>query len=220
MPAAFVIGAGPGIGRAVARRFARDGFDVGLLARSPGTVEPIAGELTGVRTATAVADVADEAALRNGIERLVEVLGVPEVLVYNAGVIRADTVEDLDAATLAGTWAVNVGGAVTTAAALLSRMADAGGGSYLLTSGMPDPLPQVASLSLGKAGLRALAALLDREYGPRGVRAATVTVCGPVVPGTRYDPDDIAEQYARLHARPAGDRTTDVRFGDPADAAG
>nr|WP_238590123.1 hypothetical protein [Pseudonocardia sp. AL041005-10] len=47
-----------------------------------------------------------------------------------------------------------------------------------------------------------------------------MTVCGPVAPGTAYDPDDIAETYARLHRLPAGAWPLDTRHGDPADAAG
>ena len=52
------------------------------------------------------------------------------------------------------------------------------------------------------------------------MHVATVTVCGPVEPGTAYDPDDIAGRYAALHAQPRGSWDLDVRHGDPADAAG
>lgn len=187
MPAAvFVIGAGPGIGRAVARRFAAGGHAVGVLARSSSTIDALLDDLPA-SAAGVMADVADESALRGALDELVARLGVPEVVVYNAGVIRQDSVSDLDAATLRDTFAVNVGGAVTTAASLLPRMADAGGGSVLLTAGMPRPLPQLTSLSLGKAGLRALAELLDTEFAP-AVRCSTVTVCGPVAPGTATTP--------------------------------
>lgn len=216
MSTVFVIGAGPGIGTAVARRFAREGFDVGLLARSPGTLSRAASSVgSATRVATAAADVTDEAALHAALARLVEDLGVPDVLVYNAAVIRADGIGDLDAAGHRDAWAVNVVGAISTAAFLLPRMA----GTFLLTGGMPDPLPQLTSLSLGKAGVRALVPLLDRQFAP-DVHVATVTVCGPVAPGTAYDPDDIAEHYWRLHTQPAGEWEHEVRHGDPADAAG
>ena len=65
-------------------------------------------------------------------------------------------------------------------------------------------MPEVTSLSLGKAGVRALAALLARAYEPAGVHVATVTVAGAVAPGSAFDPDEIAEEYWRLHAQPAG----------------
>jgi len=68
---------------------------------------------------------------------------------------------------------------------------------------MPTPVPDVTSLSLGKAGVRALTELLATRFGPSGVHVATVTVAGAVAPGTAFDPDDIAELYWRLHAQPA-----------------
>jgi hypothetical protein len=66
------------------------------------------------------------------------------------------------------------------------------------------PLPGRArqaftSLSLGKAGVRALVTLLAGEYGPGGVHVATVTVGGAVAPGGPFDPDRIAAEYWRLH---------------------
>jgi hypothetical protein len=80
---------------------------------------------------------------------------------------------------------------------------------------MPEPLPEVTSLSLGKAGIRALAALLARSYGPAGVHIATITVAGAVAPGSAFDPDEIADEYWRLHAQPAGAWEREVLYGGP-----
>lgn len=80
--------------------------------------------------------------------------------------------------------------------------AERGSGSFIITGGMPEPKPQYVSLSLGKAGVRTLVALLDQEYGPSGIHVATVTVDGEVAPGTAFDPDNIAEHYWRLHTQP------------------
>jgi NAD(P)-dependent dehydrogenase (short-subunit alcohol dehydrogenase family) len=204
MPGAIVIGAGPGIGAAVARRLAREGMPVGVIARSQATVEAAAAaveERDGVALG-ATADVTDETALRAALDAIVDRFGVPEVLVYNAALIQSDAVGDLSAEQHLDAWAVNVVGAITAVAHLGPRMAAAGGGTILLTGGMPEPVRDVASLSLGKAGVRALTELLQTQYA--GVRVATITVAGTVAPGTAYDPDDIAEQYWRLHAQEAG----------------
>jgi hypothetical protein len=67
---------------------------------------------------------------------------------------------------------------------------------------MPEPKAQYLSLSLGKAGVRTLATMLDERFGPSGVHVATVTVAGPVAPGGAWDPDDVAEHYWRLHHQP------------------
>jgi NAD(P)-dependent dehydrogenase (short-subunit alcohol dehydrogenase family) len=77
---------------------------------------------------------------------------------------------------------------------------------------MPTPVPQVTSLSLGKAGVRALAELLAAQFGPAGVHVATVTVAGAVAPGTAFDPDDIADEYWRLHDQPHGAWEREVLF--------
>jgi hypothetical protein len=67
---------------------------------------------------------------------------------------------------------------------------------------MPEPDPEATSLSLGKAGVRALAQLLDKAYGPAGLHVATVTITGAVAAGTAFDPDEIAEHYWHLHTQP------------------
>jgi NAD(P)-dependent dehydrogenase (short-subunit alcohol dehydrogenase family) len=214
MPGAIVIGAGPGIGSAVARRLAREGLSVGVLARSQATVEAALGALAadGAEAYGATADAADEHALRAGLDALVARVGVPAVLVYNAALIRGDEPGELSVAEHQAAWAVNVVGAITAAAHLLPRMAEAGGGSYLITGGMPRPVPQVTSLSLGKAGVRALVRLLDAQYGPAGIHVATVTVGGTVAPGSAFDPDEIAGEYWRLHAQPAGTWEREVPY--------
>jgi NAD(P)-dependent dehydrogenase (short-subunit alcohol dehydrogenase family) len=79
---------------------------------------------------------------------------------------------------------------------------------------MPEPDPAFTSLSLGKAGVRALTTLLASEYGPAGVHVATVTVGGAVAPGGPYDPDQIAEHYWRLHTQPPSAWEHEVRVGE------
>ncbi|MFD0899585.1 SDR family NAD(P)-dependent oxidoreductase [Actinomadura sediminis] len=202
MSGVVIIGAGPGIGRAVARRFARAGQPIALVARTDATLEAVAAAVDGVPVFTARADSSDEEALRGALDRTIAEMGVPDVAVYNAAVVRADALDELPARELLATYAVNVAGAAVAAAHLMPRMAERGGGTFIITGGMPAPKPSYATLSLGKAAVRTLVALLDQRYGPSGVHAATVTVDGPVAPGTAFDPDDIAEHYWRLHERP------------------
>lgn len=204
MHGAVIIGAGPGIGRAVARRFAREGLPVALIARGERTLRETADAVTpsGVPVATRVADSADEDGLRAALDEVSAELGPPDVVVYNAALIRADAPGAIPARAHLDAWAVNVVGALTAAAHVAPAMAERGGGSFIITGGMPEPKRENVSLSLGKAGVRTLATLLDQEYGPSGVHVASVTVGGSVAPGTAFDPDDIAEHYWRLHVQP------------------
>ncbi len=225
MAGAIVIGAGPGIGASVARRFAREGVPVAVLARSQATVEQALDSLAGgaAETFGITADVTDEHALRAALDQVVDRLGPPEVLVYNAALIQSDVPGELTARQHLDAWAVNVVGAITAVAHLGPGMIESGRGTIVLTGGMPEPVPGVTSLSLGKAGLRALTELLARAYEPSGVHVATVTVHGAVAPGSAFDPDEIAEEYWRLHTQPPGSWQREARYtgrsADPALAA-
>ncbi|MFD6277139.1 SDR family NAD(P)-dependent oxidoreductase [Streptomyces sp. NPDC060209] len=206
MAGAVIVGAGTGIGAAVARRFAREGLPVALVARGEGTLKAVAETIPNGsgRVLTLAADATDEDALRAALDTAAGELGPADVVVYNAAIIRADAPGELPARGQLDAWAVNVVGALTAAVHVAPEMAERGGGTFLVTGGMPEPKRNYVSLSLGKAGVRTLVGLLDLEYGPRGVHVASVTVDGPVVPGTDFDPDRIAEHYWRLHTQPRG----------------
>ncbi|MEU6737194.1 SDR family NAD(P)-dependent oxidoreductase [Streptomyces physcomitrii] len=204
MPAAVVVGAGPGIGRSVAERFAREGLSVAVIARREETVRQVAADIgrAGRKVLALTADSTDEDALRLAVDRAESELGPPDAVVYNAALIRPDVPGEYGARHQLDAWAVNVVGALSTAAHVAPGMAARGHGSLLITGGMPRPDPAYVSLTLGKYGVRTLVELLDAHYGPAGVHVASVTVPGRVAPGTACDPDDIAEHYWRLHTQP------------------
>ena len=108
----------------------------------------------------------DEAALRAALDAIVERHGVPEVLVYNAALIQGDAIGDLTARSTSrrgrSTWSARSRPSPTRPA-----HGRAGGGTIVLTGGMPEPVPDVTSLSLGKAGVRALTELLRNAVRPR-----------------------------------------------------
>jgi NAD(P)-dependent dehydrogenase (short-subunit alcohol dehydrogenase family) len=203
MAGAVIVGAGPGIGASVARRFAAGGMPVGLIARTEASIEATRETLaaTGVTVAGATADAGRDDQLKAALDTVTGQLGPPEALVYNAGLIRHDRPGELSRQQHVTAYAINVLGAMTAAVHLAPSMARAGGGSILITGGMPEPDPAVTSLSLGKAGIRALTRLLASEYGSSGIHVATVTVGGAVAPGGPFDPDRIAGEYWRLHSQ-------------------
>jgi NAD(P)-dependent dehydrogenase (short-subunit alcohol dehydrogenase family) len=218
MAGAVIIGAGPGIGTSVARRFAAAGMPVGLVARTAASVDAaraaVVAAVPGVTVAGATADAGQDDQLTAALDALTGRLGVPEALVYNAGLIRRDRPGELSREQHFAAYAINVLGALTAAVHLAPAMAEVGGGTILITGGMPEPDPAVTSLSLGKAAARALTKLLASEYGPAGVHVATVTVGGAVAPGGPYDPDLIAGHYWRLHTQPPQAWEHEVVVGD------
>jgi short-subunit dehydrogenase len=84
-PHTLIVGVGPGIGAAVARRFAHEGFVLTLLARHPERLDALAGELRakGASVSVAAGDADDPAALSASLARISETAG-PGVGVYNA----------------------------------------------------------------------------------------------------------------------------------------
>jgi NAD(P)-dependent dehydrogenase (short-subunit alcohol dehydrogenase family) len=176
-------------------------MSAGLIARSEATVKAVAAELGNADVLPVTADVTDEPGLRAALDQVVEAYGVPEVVVYNAALIQPDRIGDLTAQQHLDALAVNVVGAITTAAHLAPAMAERGRGTFLITGGMPASKPEYASLSLGKAGVRTVVSLIDQQYGAAGLHAASITVSGGVAPGTGWDPDEIAGHYWRLHTQ-------------------
>lgn len=137
MAGLVVVGVGPGIGRAVAERFAREGMPVAVLARDPARVRAVARSVSdhGVPVFAATADSSDERDLRSALDAAAGELGPPDVLVYNAALVRADVPGELSARGQLDAWAVNVVGAITAATHVAPGMARRGGGSIIITGG-------------------------------------------------------------------------------------
>lgn len=96
---------------------------------------------------------------------------------------------------------VDVIGAVVAAQIAAPVLRAAGAGTILFTGGgfADHPVPAFATISLGKAALRAAATLLAAEVGADGVHAASVTIMGQVARGTAFDPNNIAEMFWTAH---------------------
>jgi short-subunit dehydrogenase len=204
----FIVGMGPGVSAAVARRFAREGYAVGAVARSADKLEQQLAALRslGATVAGATADAADIGSLRAALDSLQARLGDASVLVYNAAGMTYLPLAALDPEQFAADLAVSVVGAFAAAQQVLPGMRAKRSGSVLLTGGgfAFEPMPVMASLGVGKAAIRNLAFSLYADLKDSGVHAATVTICGMVAPGTPFEPDRIAEAYWQLHVQPVG----------------
>jgi NAD(P)-dependent dehydrogenase (short-subunit alcohol dehydrogenase family) len=215
---AAIVGVGPGLGSALAARFAKGGFAVALMARSQEASRAIQTEIAasgGVARAF-TCDAADEGSARSAFARVRAELGDPEVLVYNAGAFQMGGVLQLSPADLEKTWRINCLGGLVTAQAVLPKMLERGRGTILFT-GATAALrgsANFASLAVGKFGLRALAQSMARELGPRGIHVAHVVIDGGIdTPRVRamvagrqsapalLSPAAIAETYWHLHAQ-------------------
>jgi short-subunit dehydrogenase len=195
----LLVGAGPGLGAAVARRFAVGGYRVTLVARSAGRLRELAGALagTGAAVGTIVADAGDPDGLGAAMGELYAADGAPGVVVYNAVVGAPDRLLSSSAAHLQAAYAVDVIGAVVVAQVAAPAMRAAGSGTIVVTGGgfADHPIAALATVSLGKAALRSAATMLGADLAPDGIRVATLTIAGQIAAGTSFDPERIAERY-------------------------
>ncbi len=205
---AVVIGVGPGVGLAVARRFGREGYEVALVARRAEALARYRDllEKDGVRTQVFPADAADSRALSATFQAIRSSMGSPQVLVYNASMGRQCPASQMRSEQFLREFRVNAVAALEAAQLVIPEMRANRRGTILFTGGglALEPHPQHASLSVGKAGIRALALALAAELAPEGIHVAAVTISGFVQPGTRFDPDLIAGEYWRLHQQAPG----------------
>jgi len=214
---AAVLGVGPGLGAAVARRFAGEGFGVALIARREGSVAGVREEIEGGGgTALPVsADATDPDSVAAAFELVRGELGDPEVFVYNAGAFQMGGILDLSPEQFDDCFRANCAGAFYAARQVLPAMVGAGRGTVLLT-GATAALrgsARFSALAVGKFGLRALAQSMAREFGPQGIHVSHVIVDGQIdtprvremSPGreerTLLSPDAIAETYWLLHSQ-------------------
>jgi short-subunit dehydrogenase len=195
----LLVGAGRGLGQAVARRFAEGGFRVTLVARSSDGLAKLADGLadTGADIDTIAADASDPESLGARMSDLYSGQGAPGVILYNAVMGAPDRLLDSTVAHLQTAYAVDVIGAIVVAQSAVGSMRAARVGTILFTSGgfADHPVPALATVSLGKAALRSAATILHADLEPDGIRVASLTIAGQIVDGTSFDPKRIAERY-------------------------
>ncbi len=214
---AAVLGVGPGLGAAVARRFAREGFAVALMARSEESVAGVREEIegSGGKALPVTADATDAGSVASAFERVRNELGDPEVFVYNAGAFQMGGILEIAPEKFDECFKANCAGAFYAAQQVLPAMVEVGRGTILMTGATASSRgsARFSALAVGKFGLRALAQSMAREFGPRGIHVAHVVIDGQInTPRVRemfpdreehtmLSPDAIADTYWRLHTQ-------------------
>ena len=214
---AAILGVGPGLGASIARRFAREGFAVGLMARREESISGVYQEIEGEGgTVLAVeTDATDAASVAGAFGRTRDELGTPEVFVYNAGAFQMSGILELSPEQFDNCLRANCSGAFYGAQQVLPAMVERGRGTIILTGATASlrGSAKFAALSTGKFGLRALAQSMAREFWPQGIHVAHVVIDGQIntpraremSPGrdehTMLAPDAIAEAYWQLHTQ-------------------
>ena len=209
------IGAGPGIGFATAERFAREGFQVVLAARTFPRMQGLAERLIskGYKANVRKVDASDPKSVAELVAEVQKQHGSIDVLHYNAASARKATLSEQPRDSFNDDLAVNIGGALVAAQAVAPKMEEQRSGTILLTGGgfAVAPNADYLSISIGKAGIRALAHGLFEPFREKGVHVATVTICTFVSPESK-DASSVAEHFWHLYSQPKDSWTVETNY--------
>lgn len=222
----FGVGATRGVGGAVCKRFAREGYHVIVAGRTPAKIESVVSDIaaSGIGSAEALpSDVTDEAQVIAAFDRAMAPAPDREpadVVVSNAGNNALIDFTTLTAAQFRDFWRVGCYSGFLIGREAARRLVPLGRGTVIFTgaSGSLRGKPGFAHFAAAKAGLRMISQSLAREYGPKGIHVAHVVIDGGIL-GDRLEkafPDRvakagreglpgyeaIAENYWMLHRQP------------------
>ncbi|MFG2455711.1 SDR family NAD(P)-dependent oxidoreductase [Streptomyces sp. NPDC048523] len=208
-----LIGAGPGLGLATARRFGAAGHTVALIARDEQKLDGLTADLArdDVQARGYPADVLDIESLTAALYAAAADLGTVEILQYSP-VPRADFMKpvlDTSADDLDAPLAFSVKGPVTAVNAVLPGMRELGRGTLLFVNGSSAvrPNPKVAGTSIAFAAESAYARMLHDTLAPENIHAAQLIIPGAIRPDAEHSsPDVLAERLYDLHAERDGFR--------------
>lgn len=221
----LVAGVGPGLGIALATRFARNGYRVAMLARSRDRLAAMAAQAPD-RLVAMPCDVTDPAEVNAAFEEAEQRLGPLVCAVFNAGTFRPGSVLDIAPDDFEHCWRVGAFAGFLIGQAAARRMVARGSGTILFTGATASLRggANFANLASPKFALRALAQSMARELGPRGIHVAHVIIDGHIggtagsddggrLADSRLAPDAIAEAYLNLHRqhRSAWSQEIDLR---------
>jgi NAD(P)-dependent dehydrogenase (short-subunit alcohol dehydrogenase family) len=209
---AVVVGVGPGLGAALVRTFASEGYTVVAAARSASALSDLEARNGAGRIVAVDCDATQPA----DVERVFDAAaahGPPAVAVFNAGTFVRGSVLETDPAEFERCWRVGCFAGFLVGRAAARRMIERGAGTILLTGATASLRGGAGFVNLAspKFALRAVAQSMARELGPKGIHVAHVVIDGQIHseryehllgergPSSLLEPDQIAASYLALH---------------------
>lgn len=207
---AVIVGVGPGLGAALVRTFAKEGYTVVASARSATTLASL--EDKDGRVVPIDCDATQQVDVERAFERATS-LGQLKVAVFNAGAFVRSSILDTDPAEFERCWRVGCFAGFLVGQAAARRMLERGAGTILFTGATASLRGGAGFVNLAspKFGLRAVAQSMARELGPKGIHVAHVVIDGQIHseryapllgergPDSLLEPDAIAAAYLALH---------------------
>ncbi|MEL6477170.1 MAG: SDR family NAD(P)-dependent oxidoreductase [Pseudomonadota bacterium] len=227
-----IIGAGEGLGRALARKFALEGFDIAAVSRreagSAAALAAVATARDGADARFFQADATRPETVEAALASVAETMGEIDVLIYN---VRGDLTPcaplEIGYEALEQTFRLEVMGALAAAKSVIPAMRRRGRGSLFFSSATAAYRGSATFplYAIGKFGLRALSQSMAKAYGRDGVHVVHVRLdCDLDTPvmralcGERFEadrmacPDAVAEVYWLTHLQSPGGWSNEIEI--------
>lgn len=223
---AVIVGVGPGLGYAVARKLAKVGMSVALVSRNVDRLDSLVNELRAglnVKSNALVraygCDATSEQSVDKVLSLVVKEMGTPLLVVYAVQGWTPGRFIDVEVAAFEESWRQNCLGGFVVARDVARRMLPLGRGTIILI-GSPSAIAGRAAhlnLAVGKFGLRALAQVMSRELWQAGIHVAHLIIDGDIDEGSssqpddpQSNPDDIADTIYMIHQQPKSAWTSEI----------
>lgn len=201
-----IVGAGPGLGFSLARKFGSQGFRVALIARNQPKLDSLVQQLKDldIEAAGFEADLLEKAQITKAFAAIQAKFGPVDVLEFSPTppfTSVASTLE-VNQENALFQFRYNVLGALNSVEQVLPEMVQKGSGALLFTTGLSAvrPMAQMGNVGLATAGLRNHIHNLNRELAPKGIYAGHLSIGVWFQPGTDI-PDRIADVWFEMYSK-------------------
>jgi short-subunit dehydrogenase len=191
-----IVGAGPGLGLAIAKQFGANDFRVALIARGKDSLDQLVATLQsdGIEASSFVADVRNEQSIVDAFAAIKAQFGSVDVIEYSPISMEFIPPSQVTTEIAKRAFEFQIFGAIASVQQVLQDMLNNNNGAILMTGGRSSivPMARMGSLSPTAAALRNYAYILNEELSDKGVYAGTITVCCQITP-------EIAENIAATY---------------------
>lgn len=209
MPTLAIVGAGPGLGAAVARRFGREGYSVAVISRDQAKLDGLAQQLTaeGITARGFAADVLEPTQLTAALKTAAAELGDISVMQYSPLPFRSFLRPVLETPPELALEALQFSllGLMHAAGAVLPAMREAGNGSIVLINGGTSVQARAdfAGTSIAFPAESAYGQMLHDALADEGIRVAQLVIPGAIAKLSLDNGiDDVAQRIWSMHLGP------------------
>ncbi|WP_217591750.1 SDR family oxidoreductase [Cohnella sp. GbtcB17] len=202
-----IIGAGPGLGLSIARKFGSQGFRVALISRNQEKLDGLAAQLASenIEAAGFAADLYDKEQLAAAIQAVKDRFGFIDVVEFSPTVGQypptpAWQVTDENALDSFTGFTL---GAIRAVQTVLPDMLERGTGALLFTTGLSAvyPMQMMGNQGIAMSGLRNYLTNLHKDLAPKGIYVGHLSLGVSIKPGTQTDPSYIADAWFALYSK-------------------